>query len=140
MKTRGTKILMRGGFFRLPAVRKLGDATAPATGARRELPDRPDPSFLNKSIPLFFISRDRFGFWVARESEGRIGGVFLFRRSALRFAERNSRPHGCATMFLSEPFELDTENRGNRLFGVVPGIRRKRAAQPASKATRPAPA
>jgi len=36
-----------------------------------ELPERPDRTVLSDSIPLFFIGRDRNGFWVARESEGR---------------------------------------------------------------------
>lgn len=43
------------------------------------------------------------------------GGVFLFKRSGLRFAQENSAPIGGATMFLAEGFELDVENRGNPL-------------------------
>jgi hypothetical protein len=39
----------------------------------------------------------------------------LLKRSALRFAARNSAPAGCATMFLSERFELDVENQGGVL-------------------------
>jgi hypothetical protein len=35
--------------------------------------------------------------------------------SALSFAKRNSRPAGCATIFPSERFELDLENKGNPL-------------------------
>lgn len=53
--------------------------------------------------------------WVAREAEGRTGGVFLLKQSALHFAQRKSAPVGCATMFLAEPIELDTENLGNPL-------------------------
>ena len=52
---------------------------------------------------------------MAREAEGKIGGLFLRKRGALRFARQFSEPQGCATMFLSEPFDLDIENRGGRL-------------------------
>ena len=43
------------------------------------------------------------------------GGIFLLKHSALRFADRTTQPGGCATMFLSERFELDIENQGNPL-------------------------
>jgi len=65
------------------------------------LPNRPDARVLNRAIPLFFIGRNKNGFWLAREAKGRIGGMFLLRRSALRFAQDASTPHGCATMFLA---------------------------------------
>jgi hypothetical protein len=70
---------------------------------------------LSASIPLFFIGRNKYGFWVVRAAEGRTGGIFLLKRSALRFAAKNSVPAGCATMFLSDRFELDVENRGSML-------------------------
>ena len=73
-------------------------------------PRRPDAGVLSKSIPLFFIGRSRNGLWIAREAEGRTGGVFLLKRSALRFAQENSEPVGCATMFLAGPINLDTED------------------------------
>jgi hypothetical protein len=85
-------------------------------------PQRPNSGVLSESIPLFFIGRSRFGFWVAREAQGRIGGVFLFRRSALRFANRNSAPAGCATMSLDERLELDVKNRGNPMAAWLAGI------------------
>lgn len=133
---------MRGGIFLLRPLRthNRGDATAPATDTAVELPDRPDPCFLNKSIPLFFIARNKRGFWVAREAEGRIGGIFLLQRSALRFAKRNSRPQGCATMFLSDCFELDIDNRGNRLIAAVTRSQRKQAAELTGGATQRAAA
>ena len=59
---------------------------------------------------------------MVREAEGRKGGIFLFRRSAVRFAERSSAPRGGATMFLAEHFELDVENRGNRLIGWIGAV------------------
>jgi len=72
-----------------------------------------DPSILNETIPAFFIGRNKEGFWVARDVNGQIGGIFLLENSALSFAKRNSEPAGCATIFPSERFELDLENRGN---------------------------
>jgi hypothetical protein len=78
-------------------------------------PRRPDAGVLSKSIPLFFIGRNRNGLWVAREAEGRIGGIFLLKQSAQRFAQKHGAPFGCAMMFLTESIELDTENSGNPL-------------------------
>ena len=78
-------------------------------------PRRPDPSVLSDAIPLFFIGQNRDGFWVARDIEGRVGGIFLRKQSALKFADKNTRPAGCAKMFLSGRFELDIENTGNPL-------------------------
>jgi hypothetical protein len=78
-----------------------------------------DPSVLNASIPAFFVGRDRDGFWLARDAKGKIGGVFLLETSALAFARRNSWPSGCATIFPSEPFELDVENQGNPLVHLL---------------------
>jgi hypothetical protein len=78
-------------------------------------PQRPNSGVLSESIPLFFISRNKLGFWIAREAQGRTGGVFLFKRSARRFADRSSAPTGCATMSLNERMELDLENQGNPL-------------------------
>jgi hypothetical protein len=89
------------------------------------LPKRPDARVLNRVIPLFFIGRNKNGFWLAREVKGRIGGMFFLRRSALRFARETSAPIGSATMFVAEPFELDTWNGGNPLAGwlnAAPGL------------------
>ena len=74
-----------------------------------------DPGIVNEAIPAFFIGRNKEGFWVARDANGRIGGIFLLENSALSFARRNSEPKGCATIYPSERFELDLENRGNPL-------------------------
>jgi hypothetical protein len=38
---------------------------------------RPDLSVLSEAIPLFYIAQNKLGFWVAREAEGRGGGVFF---------------------------------------------------------------
>jgi hypothetical protein len=75
-----------------------------------------DPGIVNGAIPAFFIGRNKEGFWVARDVNGQIGGIFLLENSALSFAKRNSRPAGCATIFPSERFELDLENQGNPLI------------------------
>jgi hypothetical protein len=95
----------------------------PPTTATR-MPRRPDSRILSEAIPLFFIGRNKDGFWVAREADGRIGGIFLYKHSALRFANRNTQPWACATMFVSEAFELDIENKGNPLVAHLGAARR----------------
>ncbi len=95
---------------------------APGTAAK--FPRRPDARVLSETIPLFFIGRNKNGLWVAREAEGRTGGVFLLKRSALRFAAKTSAPAGCATMFLAERFELDVENQGNPLATWLNAVQR----------------
>jgi hypothetical protein len=86
-----------------------------AGGTVAEFPRRPDPTVLSETIPFFFIGRNKRGLWIVREAEGRTGGIFLFKRSALRFAARAGAPIGHATMLLTERFELDVENRGDPL-------------------------
>jgi hypothetical protein len=104
----------------------------PATAMR--LPQRPDPSILSEAIPLFFIGQNRDGFWVARDADGRVGGIFLLKRSALKFADRNTPPVGCAKMFLSGRFELDIENKGNPLVARL-GAAKRVLTRPASTLT-----
>ena len=79
-------------------------------------PQRPHPDILSEAIPLFFIGRNKDGFWVALNSDGSAGGIFLLKRSALWFAHRKTQPWGCATMVVSEPLELDIANEGNPLL------------------------
>jgi hypothetical protein len=86
-----------------------------ALGTVINFPRRPELSVLSDSIPLFYIAQNKHGFWVVREAEGRCGGAFLLRRSAVRFARRQSGSAGCAMMFLNEELELDIENEGDRL-------------------------
>jgi hypothetical protein len=93
-----------------------------AAGRGPKFPRRPQSDVLSESITLFFIARNGVGLWIAREAEGRTGGIFLFKKSALRFAEENSSASGCATMLLAERLELDVENRGNRLIGWIGGV------------------
>jgi hypothetical protein len=88
-------------------------------GQLAQLPWRPDSTVLNDSIPLFFIGRNQSGFWVARESERRSGGLFLLRRSAARFVRKKSSPQGCATMLVERTIELEVPNQGNRLVELI---------------------
>jgi hypothetical protein len=81
-----------------------------APGSSRRLPQRPDASVISEAIPLFYIGRNRKGLWVDREAEGRSGGLFLTRRAAVRFAKESCEPAGCATMFVSQPLELDFDS------------------------------
>jgi len=86
-----------------------------ARDGRDSFPQRPNPQALSETIPLYFIARNKSGFWIAREAEGRTGGIFLFQSFALRFAKKTAAPGGCATMFLPQCFELDVPNRGWRI-------------------------
>ena len=78
-----------------------------------------DPGAVSDAIPAFFIGRNSEGFWVARDANGRIGGLFLFEAGALSFARKNSAPSGCATIYPSTAFELDLQNRGNPLVAPL---------------------
>jgi hypothetical protein len=80
----------------------------------RKFPRRPNLHVLNEAIPLFYICQNRHGFWVARDAEGRTGGLFLRKQSALRFAQRQGAT-GCAIMQINGPAELDIANQGNRI-------------------------
>ena len=101
----------------LQAARRQAD-TKPAA-ALRPL----DPDVVSTAIPAFFIGRNGAGLWVAREANGRIGGLFLFKSSAIDFANRQSGLSGCALVFPTEIFELDVENRGNPLISLAEGAR-----------------
>lgn len=83
-----------------------------------------DGDIVNEAIPAFFIGRNMEGFWVARDVNGKIGGIFLLENSAVSFARRNSRPAGCATIFPSERIELDLENQGNPLAAQLGWLNR----------------
>ncbi|WP_342739098.1 hypothetical protein [Bradyrhizobium sp. B117] len=83
-----------------------------------------DPDVLSAAIPAFFIGRNSAGLWVAREANGRIGGLFLFKSSAVEFANRQSAPTRCALVFPTETIELDVENRGNPLIVLAEGAMR----------------
>jgi hypothetical protein len=76
---------------------------------------RPGPDVLSRSIPVVFIGRNRDGFWVARDADGKFGGLFWRKGSALHFAKTNAGPAGCAALFPRARFELDLANHGNPL-------------------------
>jgi hypothetical protein len=83
-----------------------------------------DLDIVSAAIPAFFIGRNKDGFWVARDTKGEAGGLFLFESSALSFARRNSRPMGCATIYPLEGFELDLKNKGNPLVAHLGPLKR----------------
>jgi hypothetical protein len=83
-----------------------------------------DPDVVSAAIPAFFIGRNSAGLWVAREANERVGGLFLFKSSAVDFANRQSAPQRCALVFPTETFELDVENRGNVLIVLAQAARR----------------
>ena len=93
--------------------------TASSSNTVIKFPKRPDLAVLSETIPLFYIAPNSHGFWVAREAEAGCGGVFLLRRSAVRFARQKSAPAGCAMMFLNEPLELDLANEGSGLVAPL---------------------
>jgi hypothetical protein len=76
---------------------------------------RPSADVLNEAIPAIFIGRNQSGFWVARDADGKSGGLFWSREAALRFAG-TVWPEGCATIFPQARFELDIDNDGNPLI------------------------
>jgi hypothetical protein len=106
------------------------EAGAAAKFQAAKFPRRPDPRVLSESIPLFFIGRNQNRLWVAREAEGRAGGIFLFKRGALRFAGKHSEGKGCATMFLDHPFELDVANQGSPLIERLDALMRAARRHP----------
>jgi hypothetical protein len=111
---------LRGLCLIVKCDRPERDQRQPSTNETvAKFPRRPEPDVLCKSIPLFFIGRNRNGLWVAREAEGRTGATFLFKYAALRFATQNSAPNGCATMFPGEGLELDVANRGNPVVAWI---------------------
>lgn len=118
---------MRHALARSTTEREAGPAkTLPADEPAKVATEfqRLDAGIVSEAIPAFFIGRNSQGFWVARDANGQIGGIFLFENSALSFARSNSRPKGCATIFPSERFELDLENNGNPLVPHLASLMR----------------
>lgn len=101
---------------------RRSDARQPAlhsVGVTAKFPERPGLAVLSETIPLFYIALNNRGFWVARDSAASCGGVFMLRRSAVRFARDKSAPAGCAMMFLSGALELDIDNQGSGLVETI---------------------
>jgi hypothetical protein len=88
---------------------------------------RPGPETLSEAIPVFFIGRNRAGHWVARDADGKSGGLFWRKQSAIRFAARGAVPAQCATIFPTETIELDLKNQGNPLLAYTDVTRRLRS-------------
>src|ERR1700742_170399 len=106
-------------------------AGIPATPAGRDpasvWPDtlpfqRPDADVLNEAIPAFFIGRNHSGFWVARDANGKSGGLFWSRDAALRFT-KSVWPEGCATIFPQDRLELDIDNAGSPLISWLEAVK-----------------
>ena len=81
----------------------------------KPFPPRPDNTVISEAIPLYYIAQNKNGFWLAREADGKNGGLFFLKRSAMQFAKEQSRSTRPATMCLADPFELDVPNEGGRL-------------------------
>jgi hypothetical protein len=73
---------------------------------------------------VIFIGRNRDGLWVARDEEGKFGGLFWRKEAALRFAKRSAASTGYATVFPQARFELDIENAGHPLIACAGSARR----------------
>jgi hypothetical protein len=116
--------------------RRLGRPPSPAIERKREYSKLPppnrhatvttrfqplDPAIVNVTISAFFVGRNIEGFWVARDANGQIGGIFLLENSALSFARRNSEPGGCATIF---HLNSALKNRDNRLATPIVSLTR----------------
>jgi hypothetical protein len=81
--------------------------------------ERPSTDIINDSIPLALIGRNRNRCWVAIDADTRTGGLFIFKQSAIRFADRHARKKHIAKMFVSKPLELKGRNRGNPFASSV---------------------
>jgi hypothetical protein len=59
----------------------------------------PSPGLCSE-VPLFLVGRDRAGHWVARDTQGLRGGLFVDRSEALKFAlfENGNRPQAVVTV------------------------------------------
>ncbi|MEO6840830.1 MAG: hypothetical protein ABI192_08695 [Bradyrhizobium sp.] len=85
---------------------------------------RPGPDVLSRAIAVVFIGRNRDGVWVARDADGKFGGLFWRKSAALRFARVNAAPAGCAAVFPQARFELDLGNSGNPFPGHLGAVKR----------------
>jgi hypothetical protein len=104
------------------------DKTEVLASRQSDFPDalplqRPGADILNEAIPAFFIGRNRSDFWVARDADGKSGGLFWSREAALRYARRIC-PDGCATIFPQSRFELDIDNDGDPLISWLEAARK----------------
>jgi hypothetical protein len=104
-----------GAGRQVPAATVASDTLAKPDPFGRPF-QRPGPDVINEAIPTVFVGRNRDGLWVARDADGKFGGLFWRKQSALRFARRAAASTGCATVFPQARFELDIENAGSPLI------------------------
>jgi hypothetical protein len=66
----------------------------------------------SKAIPLgslkmsFEIFRDKIGHWCARRADGKVGGTFLERDAAVRFARRECRDASLLVLIMRSAGEV----------------------------------
>ena len=60
-----------------------------------------------EKTPLFFIGQNRRGNWVAKMKHGLIGGLFINRAAALKFALFENGNHPEAVVAVPGVLELD---------------------------------
>jgi hypothetical protein len=65
--------------------------------------------------PMFYVGQDDEGHWIARDTRGLTGGLFVDRQAAIKFAafESDGSPH--AVMFVPEHIKLS-------LSGALPAL------------------
>lgn len=67
-----------------------------------------------------FVGRNHRGNWVAREQNGRFGGLFVTRAQALKYARSENSHHPRTIVELSREIELDiVENRPDAVMRPV---------------------
>jgi hypothetical protein len=60
---------------------------------------------------LVLIGRDSRGNWVAQESHGLFGGLFVSRAQAVKFALSENGPHPATIVLSADVVELDLHRR-----------------------------
>jgi hypothetical protein len=66
----------------------------------------PAPRAQTRKPQRFLVGRSSAGQWVARDEQGRCGGLFASHADALHFARREMASTPCAIALVTEPLEL----------------------------------
>jgi hypothetical protein len=66
----------------------------------------PTPRAQTRKPQRFLVGRSSAGQWVARDDQGRCGGLFASHADALHFARREMTDTPCAIALVTEPLEL----------------------------------
>ena len=106
--------------FNVSAEAVRAAAPEPRKGRYPEVAESSEPLFVRPKPDI----RNPEGLWVARELNGRAGGLFFLKSSAISFARKRAGQAGCATIFPAETFELDISNEGNPLIDYMRQLRR----------------